>query len=252
MPFSELDKTGWTVTTVAIDQNGENYKYMWDGGDAECTTKDAHITGNPEHIFDDMANTYLCFVKPGGNRLGIELPATANAPYFVVDMQQEQAFNAIKWVHRNGSYGSATNKIAPVLDFEGRATGALGFVGSNNYAYLHVFGIILEGSNDNETFTIIPPTEATNEDNIIWIPQSPNTYRSGNAASPNPNIIPVTQSTYRYLRVTCKVHSRNYGNGEGKYVHPDDNSDVAVSTGGETMQVAEFGVGSEIIFDDQE
>jgi hypothetical protein len=215
MAQTDIDRTNWTVTTQTQDAERNPYGYMWDGG-----TKDAPVTGLPEHMFDGQTGSYLSLVKPGGSYGGIT-PPTDFTPSFIIDMQTAQEFDYIKWNHRYGSYGS---------------------VSGNNYNYLRVYGVVLEGSNDGADFTkIAPAAPAGTDPDIVWIPQAGSYIGGAQAQDDAAHTIPVAKSTYRYIKVNLTVQSKNYGTDEGKYQHPDDPGEG--STGGNTMQIAEFGLG---------
>jgi hypothetical protein len=216
----DINRTNWTVTT----QTHNGYGYMWDGG-----TQAAPVTGLPEHLFDDQTGSYLSLVKPGGSINGVAPPAEGTPPSFIVDMQTAQEFEYVKWSHRNGSY---TNPAGT------------GSVSSNTYTYLRVYGITLEGSNDGQNFTPIAPAEPAGADaTIVWIPQKASYVGSVTSVEDAPYTIPVTKSTWRYVKVNLVVQSRNYG--PDKFQHPDYSGNGAAS--GNTMQVAEFGLGKIVI-----
>jgi len=217
---ADVDRTGWTVTT----QTHSGYAYMWDGG-----TQAAPVTGLPEHMFDGNTGSYLSLVKPGGSMNGEAPSADSEAPSFTVDMKSAQKFGYIKWSHRNGSF---TNNGASVS--------------TNNYCYLRVYGVKLFGSDDGTNFTpIAPVTSAGADGNVVWIPQKV-TYVGGlTSVEDKPYVIPVKESTYRYVKVQLAVQSKNYGMAAGRFQHPDYPGEG--STGGNTMQVAEFGVGMIVI-----
>ncbi|GHV15898.1 hypothetical protein FACS1894169_08600 [Bacteroidia bacterium] len=216
--YVDLDRTNWTATT----QTHNGYGYMWDGG-----TQAAPITGLPEHLFDGQSGSYLSLVKPGGTLNGIAPPAESTPPSFIVDMKTAQEFEYIKWAHRSGSY-----------------TNANGSVSTNNYNYLRVFGVIVEGSNDGTNFTAIAPAEPAGSNvQIVWIPQKASYVGSNTSVEDAPYTIPVTKSTYRYIKVNLVVHSFSYKT--DKYQHPDYPGNGATS--GNSMQVAEFGLGNIVI-----
>ncbi|MDR0506655.1 MAG: Ig-like domain-containing protein [Dysgonamonadaceae bacterium] len=214
----DIDRSGWTVTT----QTHNDYGYMWDGG-----TQAAPVTGLPEHMFDEQAGSYLSLVKPGGSINGVAPPAESTPPSFIVDMKTAQEFEYIKWSHRNGTYSNAN-----------------GSVGSNTYNYLRVYGVIVEGSNDGTNFTVIPPAEpAGSNADIVWIPQKVSYVGSVTSVEDAPYVIPITKSSYRYVKVNLVVQSRNYA--PDKYQHPNYPGSGALS--GNTMQIAEFGLGKIVI-----
>jgi hypothetical protein len=216
----DINRTGWTVTT----QTHSSYGYMWDGG-----TADAPVTGLPEHMFDNQPGSYLSLVKPGGSINGVAPPAESTPPSFIVDMKTVQEFEYIRWNHRTGSY---TNPAGT------------GTVNANNLNYLRVFGIIIEGSDDGNTFTVIPPAEPAGTDaNIVWIPQKATYVGSASSVEDQSYVIPVTKSTYRYVKVNLVVQSKNYA--PDKYQHPDYPG--AGASSGNTMQIAEFGLGKIVI-----
>lgn len=215
----DIDRTNWTVTT----QTHNGYGYAWDGN-----TKESPVTGLPEHMFDGQSGSYLSLVKPGGNAAGQQPPADSEAPSFIVDMKTAQEFEYIKWSHRSGTYAN-TN----------------GSVGTNNYNYLRVYGIIIEGSNDGTNFTVIAPGEpAGNNANIVWVPQKVSYVGDATSVEDKPYIIPITPSTYRYVKVILAVQSKNYAT--DKYQHPDYPG-AGYTSGGNTMQIAEFGLGKIVI-----
>lgn len=217
--YVDLDRTGWTVTT----QTHNSYGYMWDGG-----TQAAHITGLPEHMFDGQSGSYLSLVKPGGTLNGVTPPADSTPPSFIVDMKAAQEFEYVRWAHRNGSY-----------------TNAVGTVSANIYNYLRVFGVIIEGSNDGANFTTIAPSEpAGSNSDIVWIPQKASYVAAATSTEDTSYTIPVTKSTYRYVKVNLVVNSFNYKT--DKYQHPDYPGN-GYTTGGQSMQVAEFGLGNIVI-----
>ncbi len=138
-------------------------------------------TGKPEDMFDGDASTFLSLVKPGKKYNGSSTPADHQL-YFVVDMGVEQSFNYFTWAHRS----------------------------SNNYNYLRVWGVSIDGSNDGKDFTEIQSD--------IDIPYANNTDKIK---------IEIPESTYRYIKV--------------KLVKWSDNGGGAKS--GSTMQIGEFNVG---------
>lgn len=217
----DIDRTSWTVTT----QTHNGYGYAWDGN-----TKESPVTGLPEHMFDGQSGSYLSLVKPGGNAAGQQPPADSEAPSFIVDMKTAQEFEYIKWAHRSGAYTNPDN---------GKA------VSTNNYNYLRVYGIYLYGSNDGTNFTAITPAEpAGNDANIVWIPQKVSYVGGVTSVEDKPYIIPITPSTYRYVKVILTVQSRTYD--VDKYQHPDYPGKGEPSSGN-TMQIAEFGLGKIVI-----
>ncbi len=211
----DIDRSDWTVETET--HNG--YGYMWDGG-----TQAAPVTGKPEHMFDGHTGSYLSLVKPGGSMNSVA-PPVGTVPAFIVDMKEAKPFEYIKWSHRNGTYSNDN-----------------GSVGTNAYNYLRVYGVYLEGSNDKTTWTAIAPAEPAGADaSIVWIPQKV-TYVGGvTSTEDKPHTIMVTPSTYRYVRVKLAVQSKNYGTSAGYFQHPTYPG--AGSTSGNTMQIAEFGMG---------
>lgn len=219
--FVDVDRKDWTVST----QTHNDYGYMWDGG-----TQAAPVTGLPEHMFDGNAASYLSLVKPGGSMNGVA-PPVGTVPSFTIDMKAEQEFEYIKWSHRNGGYTNPNGN---------------GSVGGNTYNYLRVYGVRLEGSNDGETFTAIDPAQPAGADGtVVWIPQKISYVGGVTSAEDQPYIISVAKSKYRYIRVNLAVQSKNYGTAEGQYQYPDYPG--AGSTGGNTMQIAEFGLGVVVI-----
>ncbi|MFV0537144.1 MAG: Ig-like domain-containing protein [Dysgonomonas sp.] len=214
----DLDCTNWTVAT----QTHNSYGYMWDGG-----TQAAPVTGLPEHLFDGQIGSYLSLVKPGGSLNGVNPPVDSTPPSFIVDMKSTQEFGYIKWSHRNGTYSNSN-----------------GSVGTNIYNYLRVFGVIIEGSNDGTNFAKIAPSEpAGSNSDIVWIPQKASYVGSATSTEDTSYTIPVTKSTYRYVKVNLVVNSFSYKT--DKYQHPDYPGNG--HTGGNSMQVAEFGLGNIVI-----
>lgn len=216
---ADVPRDGWTVTT----QTHNDYGHMWDA----TTPSGAQVTGKPEHMFDGQTGSYLSLVKPGGSMSGVAPPADSTPPSFIVDMKTPQEFEYIKWGHRSGSY---TNDV--------------GSVNTNNYNYLRVYGIKLYGSSNGTDFTLISPAEPAGDDaEIVWIPQKVS-YVGGNPSTEDAlYTIPVTLSTYRYVKVLLAVQSKNYA--VGKFQHPTYPG--AGSTSGNSMQVAEFGLGKIVI-----
>jgi uncharacterized protein YjdB len=244
--YNDINRTGWSVTTEALDNAGANYGYLYDGG----TGYDSHISGNPQHLIDNATNTYLAFAKPQNTSAfnGVTTNGTA-APSFTIDMGSSQEFNYILWSHKNGA---CTN--CPLIDRDGNTASGTATTGANNYNYLRVYGVKLEGSNDDLTYTPILPLTAEGTYNgnpvtdIVWIPQkqtaSGNDYYIGSKTTTEdaPHRIMLPASTYRYLKVTCEVNAKNYGTAANKYQHPDQSGDgyTAVGSG---IQIAEFGLG---------
>lgn len=211
----DIKRDRWTVTT----QTHNGYGYMWDGG-----TQANPVTGLPEHMFDGNTGSYLSMVKPGGSINGVVPPADSTPPSFIVDMKTPQEFEYIKWSHRNGAYSNANGSVV-----------------ANNYNYLRVYGITIEGSNDGTSFTIIPPASpAGTNASIVWIPEKASYVGSVQSTEDLPYKIPVTQSTYQYVKVSLVVQSKNYA--VGQYQHPSYPG-AGASGSGNTMQVAEFGLG---------
>lgn len=220
--YVPLERAGWTVTT----QTHNDYGYMWDGPSGHNTQAD-HVTGLPEHLFDGELGSYLSLVKPGGSINGIAPPANSTPPAFIVDMKTAQEFEYILWGHRNGSY---TNDV--------------GTVSGNNYNYLRVFGVVVEGSNDGVNYTTIAPAKPAGDDaNIVWIPQKVSYVGAATSSEDALYTIPITKSTYRYVKVSLVVQSKNYTAKD--YQHPDYPG--SGSTSGNTMQVAEFGLGKIVV-----
>jgi hypothetical protein len=214
----DIDRANWTVTT----QTHNGYGYMWDGG-----TQAAPVTGLPEHMFDEQSGSYLSLVKPGGSINGVAPPEGSTPPSFIVDMKTVREFEYIKWSHRSGSYSNTA-----------------GSVSTNNYNYLRVYGITVEGSNDGVNFTLIAPAEPAGADaNIVWIPQKVSYVGSVTSVEDAIYTIPVTKSSYRYVKVNLVVQSKNYNT--DKYQHPDYPGNGVTS--GNTMQIAEFGLGEIVI-----
>lgn len=145
------------------------------------------VTGKPEDMFDDNGATFLSMVKPGKTFNGAHCPPGL-LNYFIVDMQLAAKFNAIRWNHRSG----------------------------NNFPYLRVWAIDIDGSNDAENWVNVART----------IPL-PNTKGAPNGADNNRHEISLTSEfEYRYIKVTLSNWSDNSGG----------------STAGSSMQIGEFGL----------
>jgi hypothetical protein len=205
---TDIDRSNWTVTT----QTATGYDYVRDGWNA---AENKFTTGQPTDLFDGNAGTYLSLVKPGksynpsNGADAIPTQPRDFIPSFTVDMQTQQTFDYIKWRHRNGPNPAG---------------------GSNNYNYLRVYGIDIEGSNDGTTFTRI------NTGGIIWIPNTGGYLASPSTADPNTYTIDIPESAYRYIRVKPAIWSDTYSSH-----HPDYPGTGAGS--GSTMQIAEFALG---------
>lgn len=172
-------------------QTATNYGYVVDGS-----------TGAPEHLFDGVGTTFLSLVKPGKSYGSVPNQPSNFIPSFTVDMQSAQTFNYFIWRHRQG----------------------------NNFNYLRVYAIEMEGSNDGENFTPI------NGGAMLWIPNAAG-YSGGVSAADNTTYeIDIPESSYRYVRVKLVMWSDIY-----KGEHPDYSGNGATS--GSTMQVSEFGLG---------
>jgi hypothetical protein len=218
----DIDRTEWTVTT----QTHNGYGNVGDGG-----TAPNYVTGLPEHMFDGQTGSYLSLVKPGGSMSGIAPPADSAPPSFIIDMKTPQEFEYIKWNHRSGSYTNPNGN---------------GTVSTNNYNYLRVYGIKFYGSDNGTDFTLIAPAEPAGTDaEIVWIPQKVSYVGGVTSVEDAPYTIPVTLSTCRYVKVVLAVQSKNYGDGDGKFQHPGYPG--AGATSGNSMQVAEFGLGKIVI-----
>jgi len=151
-------------------------------------------TGSPYDMLDESSTaTYLSLTKPGKTYNNCASPAGTYL-YFVVDMQFPYKFNSIRWNHRT----------------------------TNNYVYLRIWGISVEGSNDGENWDTI-------SDNI----RIPNTYELS-ANDINSNVQDLARHDlalpgtfeYRYVKVTITNWSDNSGG----------------STSGSTLNVAIFGL----------
>lgn len=172
-------------------QTDTDYGYVVDGS-----------TGAPQHLFDGVGTTFLSLVKPGKSFGSVPRQSENIIPSFTVDMKSTQTFNYFTWRHRQG----------------------------NNYNYLRVYAIEMEGSNDGETFTSI------NDGAMIWIPNAAG-YSGGVGTADNTTYeIDIPGSSYRYVRVKLVMWSDIY-----KGQHPDYAGNGATS--GSTMQVSEFGLG---------
>jgi hypothetical protein len=208
----DIDRTHWTVTT----QTGTGYSYVPDGW---LAAESKFTTGEAVHLFDDNAGTYLSLIKPGksyspGNGADpIPVQPDDFLPSFTVDMQSAQTFEYIKWRHRTGANPAG---------------------GSNNYNYLRVYGVDIEGSNDGTNFTQI------NTGGIVWIPNAAGYAGSASAADANTYTIEIPESTYRYVRVKLAMWSDSYNS-----QHPDYPGTGAAS--GSSMQIGEFGLGKIVI-----
>jgi len=207
--WDEIDRANWTVTT----QTGTGYDYVRDGWSA---TLGAFTTGQPEHLFDNNAGTYLSLCKPGksfspGNGAD-PVPAQPSdfLPSFTIDMKSQQTFNYIKWIHRNGNNPAG---------------------GSNNYNYLRVYGVNIYGSNDGSAFTPI------NTEGIVWIPNLGGYAGQMGIADPTVYTIEIPASAYRYVKVELAMWSDIYNS-----QNPDFPG--AGATAGSSMQIGEFGLGN--------
>jgi hypothetical protein len=133
------ERENWKVTTSITYGSGRNY------------VKDGN-TGNPEHILDDDATTYLSLVKPG-KTYGTDVAAAKDVPlYFVVDMGMKQSFNYFTWAHRT----------------------------TNSFNYLRAWGITMYGSDDGVNFSEIKSNIVIPHDNNtdkIELPVEKSTYR---------------------------------------------------------------------------
>ena len=133
------ERENWKVTTSITYGSGRNY--VKDGS-----------TGNPEHILDDDATTYLSLVKPG-KTYGTDVAAAKDVPlYFVVDMGMKQSFNYFTWAHRT----------------------------TNSFSYLRAWGITMYGSDDGVNFSEIKSNIVIPHDNNtdkIELPVEKSTYR---------------------------------------------------------------------------
>ena len=150
-------------------------------------------TGKPEDMFDENTGTFLSLTKPGKTYNNCATPA-GYALGFTIDMLQPCAFNSFRWNHRT----------------------------TNNYVYLRVFAVNVEGSDDGEEW-----------ETIVSEQPIPNTFEVS-AANPNDatqdplrhDIALPGTFEYRYVRVIFTNWSDNSGG----------------STSGSTLQVAEFGL----------
>ena len=207
--WDEISHANWSATT----QTGTGYAFVPDGWMASLS---AFTTGQPEHLFDDNAGTYLSLCKPGkgyspGNGADpIPTQPTDFLPSFTVDMKSQQTFNYIKWCHRNGP--NPAN-------------------GSNNYNYLRVYGINIYGSNDGSAFTPI------NTGGIVWIPNIGGYVGSVGTADPTIYTVEIPSATYRYVKVELAMWSDIYNS-----QNPDFPG--AGATSGSSMQIGEFGLGN--------
>lgn len=172
-------------------QTDTDYGYVVDGS-----------TGAPQHLFDDVGTTFLSLVKPGKSYGSVPKQSPDILPSFTVDMKSTQTFNYLIWRHRQG----------------------------NNFNYLRVYAIEMEGSNDGETFTPI------NDGAMIWIPNAAGYSGSVGTADNTIYEIDIPVSSYRYVRVRFVMWSDIY-----KGQHPDYAGTGATS--GSSMQVSEFGLG---------
>lgn len=172
-------------------QTDTDYGYVVDGS-----------TGAPQHLFDGVGTTFLSLVKPGKSYGSVPRQSADFIPSFVVDMKSTQTFNYFTWRHRQG----------------------------NNYNYLRVYAVNLEGSNDGEVFTPI------NGGEMIWIPNAAGYAGSKSTADNTTYTIDIPESSYRYVRVKLVMWSDIY-----KGQHPDHPGNGAAS--GSSMQVSEFGLG---------
>jgi len=105
-----IDRSNWTITTSI---NGAT---------------DATVGGDdPKYIIDGNQTTAFSFVKPGVTYGVITAPADY-VPSFTVDMQSEQSFNYVSYLHRNAG---------------------------NTSTYIRARQISVYGSDDNSEFTPI-------------------------------------------------------------------------------------------------
>jgi hypothetical protein len=102
-----IDRTHWTITTSIVGVPDGTV-----GGD------------NPENIIDGNTASAFAFIKPGRTYEGVTGP-TNYIPSFTIDMQSEQTFNYVSYLHRNAG---------------------------NTSEWLRARKISLYGSNDNTTF----------------------------------------------------------------------------------------------------
>ena len=207
--WDEINNSNWTVTT----QTGTGYDYVRDGWSA---TLGVFTTGQPEHLFDGDGGTYLSLCKPGksyspGNGADpIPLQPTDFLPSFTVDMNSQQTFNYIKWIHRNGPNPAG---------------------GSNNYNYLRVYGVNVYGSNDGSAFTQI------NTGGIVWIPNANGYVGQGATVDSNIYTVEIPESTYRYVKIELAMWSDIYNSQNSDYLGTG-------ATAGSSMQIGEFGLGN--------
>ncbi|MDR0421754.1 MAG: Ig-like domain-containing protein [Proteiniphilum sp.] len=205
-----LNRAGWTAkTAAAIESAAGGFSYTPEGISwipdriADGGVANALLTGKPEHLFDDRADTFLAMLKPGksgystgpgagwnadqgatkqlvallgaADRASATVEASA-VNYFVVDMQSPQPFSYIRWTHRNATRG------------------------------LQVWAIDIYGSNDGTTWSgklngnaPLEPDGAAGE-KMIWITADKEEF------------------TYRYVKVTVAgydtVNSSNLHVGE--------------------------------------
>jgi hypothetical protein len=105
--FNPLDRTDWTITTSIAG------------------VPDGTVGGNdPENIIDGNTTSAFSFIKPGKTYEGVTGPA-GYIPSFTIDMQSEQTFNYVSYLHRSTS---------------------------NTSEYIRARQISVYGSNDNSTF----------------------------------------------------------------------------------------------------
>jgi len=205
----EISHVNWTVTT----QTGTGYDYVRDGWSA---TLGEFTTGQPEHLFDGDAGTYLSLCKPGkgyspGNGADpIPTQPSDFLPSFTVDMKSQQSFNYIKWCHRYGNNPAG---------------------GGNNYNYLRVYGVNVYGSNDGSAFTQI------NTEGLVWIPNVNGYVGQGGTADPTVYTIEIPASTYRYVKIELAMWSDIYNSQNSDYPGTG-------AAAGSSMQIGEFGLGN--------
>ena len=110
-----LDRAGWTVIPSTSSLATGAYDYVPDGA-----------TGLPTDIFDGEVSTFFSLVKPGKSYGGCSTPVE-HTLFFIVDMQETQSFDLIRWQHRN----------------------------NGGQEILRVWSLSIHGSTDGETFVLL-------------------------------------------------------------------------------------------------
>jgi hypothetical protein len=145
-------------------------------------------TGKPEDMFDNNGATFLSLTKPGKTYNGSTGPPSGQINSFTVDMLLPRKFKSVRWNHRSG----------------------------NQYPYLRVWAVSIDGSDDGENWT-----------NLQTGIQLPNTYGAANATDANRHDIALNgEYEYRYVKVNLTNWSDNSGG----------------PASGSTMQIGEFGL----------